>query len=68
MKIVCLDLEGVLVPEIWIKFAEQTGLDVLRLTTRDEPDYSKLMNLRIQTLKEHKLKLTDVQNVIIRFY
>ena len=64
MKIVCLDLEGVLVPEIWIKFAEQTGLDVLRLTTRDEPDYSKLMSLRIQTLKEHKLKLTDVQNVI----
>ena len=53
MNIVCLDLEGVLVPEIWIAFAEETGIPELKRTTRDEPDYDKLMNFRIQTLKEH---------------
>ena len=53
MNIVCLDLEGVLVPEIWIAFAEETGISELKRTTRDEPDYDKLMNYRINILKEH---------------
>lgn len=53
MNIVCLDMEGVLVPEIWIAFAEETGIPELKLTTRDEPDYDKLMNYRLKILKEH---------------
>ena len=64
MKIVCLDLEGVLVPEIWINFAEQTGISELRRTTRDEPDYDKLMKFRIDLLAEKKLGLPDIQKVI----
>ena len=64
MEIVTLDLEGVLVPEIWIAFAEKTGLEALKRTTRDEPDYHRLMQFRIDILKEHGLKLADIQNVI----
>ena len=64
MKIVCLDLEGVLVPEIWIAFSEASGIPELRRTTRDEPDYDKLMKWRINLLKERGLKLQDVQNTI----
>jgi phosphoserine/homoserine phosphotransferase len=64
MKIVCLDLEGVLVPEIWINVAERTGIEALRLTTRDEPDYDKLMRNRIRLLDEHGLTLSDIQAVI----
>ena len=64
MKIVCLDLEGVLVPEIWIAFAEKTGINELKLTTRDEPDYHKLMKYRIDILKRHKLNLGSIQAVI----
>jgi len=62
--IVTLDLEGVLVPEIWIAFAEKTGIPELRLTTRDEPDYDVLMKGRLQILAEHGLKLPDIQQVI----
>ena len=58
MEIVCLDLEGVLVPEIWIAFAEKTGIEELRITTRDEPDYNKLMDYRIGILKSHGLCLS----------
>jgi phosphoserine/homoserine phosphotransferase len=64
MQIVCLDLEGVLVPEIWIAFAERTGIPELRLTTRDEPDYDKLMKYRLGILAEKKLGLPDIQQVI----
>ena len=64
MDIVCLDLEGVLVPEIWIAFAEKTGITELKRTTRDEPDYSKLMAWRMDILREHSLTLTDIQNTI----
>lgn len=64
MKIVCLDLEGVLVPEIWISFSEATGIGELRLTTRDVPDYDVLMKRRLAILEEHGLKLTDIQRVI----
>ena len=64
MKIVCLDLEGVLVPEIWIAFAERTGIPELRRTTRDEPDYDKLMKFRLGLLAQHKLGLPDIQKVI----
>ena len=64
MEVVCLDLEGVLVPEIWIAFAEKTGIEELRLTTRDIPDYTVLMNGRLRILKEHGLSLGDIQNVI----
>ena len=64
MKLVCLDLEGVLVPEIWINVAERTGIDALRRTTRDEPDYDVLMKGRLQILAEHGLKLPDIQDVI----
>ncbi len=64
MKIVCLDMEGVLVPEIWIAFSEATGISVLRRTTRDEPDYDKLMRFRIGILKEHGLGLRQIQEVI----
>jgi len=60
----CLDLEGVLVPEIWIAFAEQTGIEKLRLTTRDIPDYDELMRGRLKILDENNLKLTDIQKVI----
>lgn len=64
MHIVCLDLEGVLVPEIWIEFATRTGIPELRLTTRDEPDYDKLMKYRLRLLAEHRLGLADIQRVI----
>ena len=64
MEIVCLDLEGVLVPEIWIAFAEATGIPELKKTTRDEPDYDKLMNYRIGILKEHGLGLKEIQDTI----
>ena len=64
MKIVCLDLEGVLVPEIWIAFAEATGIEALRRTTRDEPDYDKLMKYRLDILAEKGLGLPQIQKVI----
>ena len=64
MQIVCLDLEGVLVPEIWIEFAERTGIPELRRTTRDEPDYDVLMKYRLDLLARHKLGLRDIQAVI----
>lgn len=64
MHIVCLDLEGVLVPEIWIAFAERTGISEFRRTTRDEPDYDKLMRWRLALLRQHGLKLADIQRVI----
>ena len=64
MNIVCLDLEGVLVPEIWIAFAKETGIKELEKTTRDEPDYDKLMKCRIGILKEHGLGLKEIQNTI----
>ena len=64
MYITCLDLEGVLVPEIWIAFAEETGIAELKKPTRDEPDYDKLMKYRINILKEHNLGLKEIQNTI----
>lgn len=64
MEIICLDMEGVLVPEIWINFAEATGIPELRRTTRDEPDYDVLMKGRLKILDEHGLKLADIQKVI----
>ena len=64
MNIVCLDLEGVLVPEIWIAFSEATKIPELKITTREEPDYNKLMNYRIKILKEHGLGLKEIQEVI----
>lgn len=64
MEIACLDLEGVLVPEIWIAFAEKTGIESLRATTRDIPDYDVLMKQRLRILDEHGLKLSDIQEVI----
>lgn len=64
MNIVCLDLEGVLVPEIWIAFAEKTGIPEFRRTTRDEPDYAKLMRFRIDLLERHGLGLKEIQEVI----
>jgi phosphoserine / homoserine phosphotransferase len=64
MQVVCLDLEGVLVPEIWIAFAERTGIAEFRRTTRDEPDYDKLMRWRLGLLRQHGLKLADIQRVI----
>ena len=64
MEIVCLDLEGVLIPEIWIKFAEKTNIAELRLTTRDVPDYDLLMKQRLGILAEHKLGLKEIQEVI----
>ena len=64
MQVVCLDLEGVLVPEIWIAFSERTGIPEFRRTTRDEPDYDKLMRFRIELLGRHGLKLPDIQRVI----
>lgn len=64
MYITCLDMEGVLVPEIWIAFAEATGIPELKRTTRDEPDYNKLMNFRLGILKEHGLGLKEIQQTI----
>jgi phosphoserine/homoserine phosphotransferase len=64
MNIVCLDVEGVLVPEIWIAFSEATGLPELRITTRDEPDYDKLMRYRLEILRTHGLGLREIQTVI----
>ena len=66
MDIVCLDLEGVLVPEIWIAFAEASGIPELKKTTRDEPDYNKLMNYRLAILKEHGLGLKEIQDTIAK--
>lgn len=66
MNIVCLDLEGVLVPEIWIAFAEASGIPELKKTTRDEPDYDKLMNYRLNILKEHNLGLKEIQDTIAK--
>ena len=66
MNIVCLDMEGVLVPEIWIAFSEASGIPELRRTTRDEPDYNKLMNFRLAILKEHKLGLKEIQATIAK--
>ena len=66
MNIVCLDSEGVLVPEIWIAFAKETGIEELKRTTRDEPDYDKLMKYRIAILKEHGLGLKEIQDTIAK--
>ena len=66
MNIVCLDLEGVLVPEIWIAFSKESGIDELKKTTRDEPDYDKLMKWRLSILKEHGLGLNEIQAVIAK--
>lgn len=66
MNIVCLDMEGVLVPEIWIAFAEASGIPELKKTTRDEPDYDKLMQYRLNILKEHGLGLKEIQEVIAK--
>jgi phosphoserine/homoserine phosphotransferase len=64
VELACLDLEGVLVPEIWIEFAERTGIDELRATTRDIPDYNVLMRQRLALLDQHKLRINDIQEVI----
>jgi phosphoserine / homoserine phosphotransferase len=64
VRLVCLDLEGVLTPEIWIAFSEATGIPEFRRTTRDEPDYDKLMRFRIELLAKHNLKLADIQKAI----
>jgi phosphoserine/homoserine phosphotransferase len=64
MNVLCLDLEGVLIPEIWVSFAEKTGIEALKLTTREVPDYDQLMQGRIQILAEHKLGLPEIQEVI----
>ena len=66
MYITCLDMEGVIAPEIWIEFSKVSGIPELSRTTRDEPDYDKLMNWRIAILKEHKLTLKDIQNTIAK--
>lgn len=66
MNIVCLDLEGVLVPEIWIEFAKESGIPELKRTTRDEPDYDKLMKWRLEILKEHGLGLKEIQETIAK--
>ena len=66
LNVVCLDLEGVLVPEIWIAFAEASGIPELRRTTRDEPDYDKLMKYRIGILKEHGLGLKEIEETIAK--
>ena len=66
MNIVCLDLEGVLVPEIWIAFSKESGIEELKKTTRDEPDYDKLMKWRLSILKEHGLGLNEIQAVIAK--
>ena len=67
MNIVCLDMEGVLVPEIWIAFSEASGIPELRRTTRDEPDYDKLMTWRLGILKEHGLGLKEIQDTTGRY-
>jgi phosphoserine/homoserine phosphotransferase len=64
VELLCLDLEGVLIPEIWINFAEKTGIDELRATTRDIPDYDELMRMRLKILDEHGYGLPDIQAVI----
>ena len=64
MNIVCLDLEGVLIPEIWIAFAQKTGIEALKRTTRDEPDYNVLMQYRLDILDKEGFKLTDIEDVI----
>lgn len=64
MEIACLDLEGVLIPEVWINFAERTGIDALKATTRDIPDYDQLMTQRLEILREHRLGIADIQDVI----
>lgn len=64
MEIICLDLEGVLVPEIWIRFSQDTKIDELKITTREEPDYNKLMKYRIDILRKHNLTLSDIQQTI----
>ena len=66
MYVICLDLEGVLVPEIWIAFAEESGIPELKKTTRDEPDYDKLMNYRLDVLREHGLGLKEIQEAIAK--
>ena len=66
MYITCLDVEGVLVPEIWVAFAEASGIPELKRTTRDEPDYDKLMNWRLGILKEHGLGLKEIQETIAK--
>ena len=66
MYVTCLDLEGVLVPEIWIAFSEETGIPELRITTRDEPDYDKLMHYRMNILRDHHLGLKEIQETIAR--
>ena len=66
MYVICLDLEGVLVPEIWVAFAEESGIPELKKTTRDEPDYDKLMNWRLDILREHGLGLKEIQETIAR--
>ena len=68
MNVVCLDLEGVLVPEIWIAFSVESGIPELKRTTRDEPDYDKLMKWRLEILRQHGLTLTDVQNTIAKIH
>ena len=64
MQLVCLDLEGVLIPEIWIEFAKRSGISALSRTTRDEPDYDKLMRFRLEVLRAHGMKLADIEAVI----
>ena len=66
MYVVCLDMEGVLVPEIWIAFSQASGIPELRRTTRDEPDYGKLMNFRMKILREHGLGLKEIQDTIAK--
>ena len=66
MNIVCLDMEGVLVPEIWVKFAEEANIPELKLTTRDEPDYDKLINYRLKILNDHGMGLKEIQDVIAK--
>ena len=66
MNMVCLDMEGVLVPEIWIAFAEKSGIPELKRTTRDEPDYNKLMKFRLDILREHGLGIKEIQDVIAK--
>ena len=68
MNLVCLDMEGVLVPEIWIAFAEASGIPELKRTTRDEPDYNKLMQYRLAILKEHGLGLKEIQPTVSKVY
>ncbi len=64
MELACLDLEGVLIPEVWIHFAERTGIEALRVTTREIPDYDELMKMRLGILRENNLGIADIQNVI----